>query len=68
MAYDLVIRNGIVVDGTGLGSYLADVGVQDGLITKVGRIRELGIQEIDADGFAVSPGFIDGPTPMDPQV
>ena len=50
MTYDLVVRNGLVVDGSGMASFHADVGVQAGRITKIGRIRERGRQEIDADG------------------
>ena len=68
MSYDLVVRNGAVVDGSGLGSYRADVGVIDGRIASIGRIRERGTVDIDADGHAVTPGFIDGHTHMDAQV
>ena len=68
MTYDLVVRNGLVVDGSGMASFHADVGVQAGRITKIGRIRERGRQEIDADGHIVTPGFIDGHTHMDAQI
>lgn len=68
MRYDVVIRDGLVVDGSGLGSYRADVGVRDGRIACVGRIRERGAEEIDAAGRAVTPGFVDGHTHMDAQV
>ncbi len=68
MAYDLVIRAGRVVDGTGLGSYTADVAVRDGRIARIGRIGERGAREIDADGLLVTPGFIDTHTHMDAQV
>jgi N-acyl-D-aspartate/D-glutamate deacylase len=68
MAYDLVIRNGTVVDGTGLPRYRADVGVRDGTIARIGRIHDRGAQEIDAEGHVVTPGFIDGHTHMDAQV
>ena len=68
MAYDVVIRNGTVVDGTGLPGYRADVGIQGGVITAIGRIHERGAEEIDAEGHVVTPGFIDGHTHMDAQV
>jgi N-acyl-D-aspartate/D-glutamate deacylase len=66
--YDLVIRNGTVVDGTGLPKYRADVGLQGDRIAAIGRIAERGKEEIDATGQVVSPGFIDGHTHMDAQV
>jgi len=67
-SYDVVIRNGLVVDGSGLGSYKADVGIIGGTIACIGRIRERGTEEIDAEGLAVTPGFIDGHTHMDAQI
>ncbi len=66
--YDLVIRNGTVVDGTGLPSYRADVAVSGDRIVAIGRIAEKGKEEIDASGQVVTPGFIDGHTHMDAQV
>jgi N-acyl-D-amino-acid deacylase len=66
--YDLVIRNGTVVDGTGLPKYRADVGLNGDRIAAIGRIRERGKEEVDATGQVVSPGFIDGHTHMDAQV
>ncbi|MCU1380419.1 MAG: hypothetical protein JWN29_3402 [Acidimicrobiales bacterium] len=68
MPYDVVIRDGTVVDGSGLGSFRADVGILGDRIAFVGRIREKGVSEIDADGHAVTPGFVDGHTHMDAQV
>jgi N-acyl-D-amino-acid deacylase len=68
MPYDIVIRNGTVVDGSGLGSFRADVGVVDDRIAFVGRVKGRGREEIDAEGHVVTPGFIDGHTHMDAQV
>jgi N-acyl-D-amino-acid deacylase len=58
-AYDLVIRNGRVLDGAGNPWIRADVAVRDGLIAKVGLVPERGAREIDAAGRYVSPGWID---------
>src|SRR5690242_7673642 len=66
--YDLVIRNGTVIDGTGLPRYRADVAVSGDRIAAIGRIPGKGKEEIDATGRVVSPGFIDGHTHMDAQV
>jgi N-acyl-D-amino-acid deacylase len=68
MIYDLVIRNGTVVDGSGFGSYRADIGVVGDTIAFIGRIRESAGTEIDAEGQVVTPGFIDGHTHMDAQI
>jgi len=66
--YDLLIRNGMVVDGSGGTRYRADVAVKDGRIARIGRLNERAKQVIDADGQVVSPGFVDGHTHMDAQV
>ena len=69
MSYDLVIRNGTVIDGSGLPRYRADVGVAGGKIVTIGRIRgERAREVVDAEGQVVTPGFVDGHTHMDAQI
>ena len=68
MTYDLLIKNGTVVDGSGSPSYRADVAVGGGKIAAIGRINERAKQTIDAEGHVVSPGFVDGHTHMDAQI
>ncbi len=57
--YDLVIRNGKVVDGSGQPPFLADVAVHGNLIAAVGDVDGSGAREIDATGRLVTPGFVD---------
>jgi N-acyl-D-amino-acid deacylase len=68
MGLDLLIRNGTIVDGSGAARYRGDLGIADGHIVEVGRIRSLAERTIDADGLIVAPGFVDGHTHMDAQV
>jgi N-acyl-D-amino-acid deacylase len=65
--YDLIIRGGTVVDGTGAVGYVADVAIKDGLIVEVGQLLGAAHEEIDADGAIVTPGFIDVHTHYDGQ-
>ncbi|WP_305092908.1 amidohydrolase family protein [Prescottella sp. R16] len=66
--HDLVIRGGLVVDGTGAAPRSADVAVDDGRITAVGDVPGTGRREIDAAGLLVTPGFVDIHTHYDGQV
>ena len=66
--FDLVVRGGTVLDGTGGEPREADVAVQDGRIAAIGRSVGAGREEIDAKGLAVTPGFVDIHTHYDGQV
>ena len=66
--YDVVIRGGTVVDGTGMPAFRSDVAVAGGRIATIGDVPGKGTREIDAEGHVVSPGFIDGHTHMDAQM
>ncbi len=69
MPHDLLIENGTVVDGSGTPGRRADVAIQDGRISAIGDLAgQQARQTIDAEGHAVTPGFIDGHTHMDAQV
>ena len=68
MDYDLLVRGGRLVDGSGQPSYIADVGVKDGIIVDIGRLKGSAEKTIDADGLVVSPGFIDHHTHLDGQI
>ena len=65
--FDLVVRAGSVLDGTGTEAYTADIGVKDGVVREIGRINSKTYQEIDADGAIVTPGFVDIHTHYDGQ-
>ena len=67
--FDLIIRGGLVIDGTGLPRRRIDVGIRDGHITALGLLAEATAeQEIDASGMIVAPGIVDPHTHYDPQI
>lgn len=66
--YDLVIRGGTIVDGSGASAFEGDVAVRDGWIVGVGDVRGRGKEEIDARGRLVTPGFVDIHTHYDGQL
>ncbi len=63
--YDLVIRHGSVIDGTGRPAFAADVAVKDGRIALIGQVDGKALTELDATGLVVAPGFIDVHTHAD---
>ena len=68
MAYDLVVKNGLVVDGTGAPARRADVAVAGGTIAEIGQVRDGATRVIDASDLVVAPGFIDPHTHYDAQI
>ena len=67
MSFDLIIRNGTVVDGLGGEPFVADVAVSDGVIAAIGTVDGDATREIDATGLLVTPGFVDIHTHYDGQ-
>ena len=65
---DIIIKNGLIVDGSGLPAYSADLGIEDGKIVSIGNVSGDAKQVIDASNKVVSPGFIDPHTHFDAQL
>jgi N-acyl-D-aspartate/D-glutamate deacylase len=65
--YDLIIRNGTIIDGTGAAPIEADIAITGSKIVEVGKIAGSGVEEIDARGMLVTPGFVDPHTHYDAQ-
>ncbi len=68
MAYDLLVKNGVVVDGSGMPSFRGDVAVKNGKIVEIGKLSGPATRVIDADGLVISPGFVDNHCHYDAQV
>jgi len=68
MAYDVVIKNGMVVDGTGRPPYRADVAIRGDRIVAIGKITESAKRTLDAEEYLVTPGFVDIHTHLDAQI
>lgn len=66
--FDTVIRNGLIVDGSGLPAFKGDLAIADGRIAAVGAVRGSGRRELDAGGRVIAPGFIDPHTHFDAQL
>ena len=68
MSHDIVIRDGLIVDGTGAAPFPGDLAIDADTIVAVGKVDGVGKEEIRADGLAVTPGFIDLHTHLDAQI
>src|SRR3981189_1520538 len=68
MPYDILIKNGTLIDGTGAPAKRADVGIAGGKIVEVGALSGSARRTIDADRLVVAPGFIDPHTHYDAQI
>src|SRR5256714_2202648 len=68
MAYDLLVKNGRIEDGSGMPAFMGDVAVRNGKIVELGKLRGPATRTIDAEGLVVAPGFIDNHCHYDAQV
>src|SRR6185369_6858635 len=68
MSYDLLIKNGTVVDGLGTARRRADVAVANGKIAAIGKVTDSAKKTIDAGDLIVAPGFVDPHTHYDAQI
>ena len=68
MSYDLIVRNGKIIDGSGIPGFHADVAVSGGRIVEIGQVSGDARRVLDADGLVVAPGIIDNHTHYDAQV
>ena len=68
MTHDVVIRNGLIVDGLMNSAYQGDVAIDGDTISALGKVDRKGRREVNAEGAVVTPGFIDLHTHMDAQI
>ena len=68
MTWDLLIKNGTIIDGTGLPGFKGDLAIREGRIERIGLINDEAELTIDAEGLLVTPGFIDVHTHYDVQL
>ena len=65
MPYDLIIRNGKIIDGSGIPGFHGDVAISGGCIAEIGQVNGDARRVLDADGLVVAPGIIDNHTHYD---
>ena len=68
MALDLLVKNGLVVDGSGMPPFHGDVAVKDGKVVEIGKLSGAAAKVVDADGLVIAPGFVDNHCHYDAQV
>jgi N-acyl-D-amino-acid deacylase len=68
MTYDIIIKDGTIVDGTGAPRFTADLAIANGRVAEIGRVTDSAAETIDARGLVVAPGFVDPHTHYDAQI
>jgi len=68
MSHDLLIKNGVIVDGSGMPGFRGDVAIKNGKIAELGKLSSAATRTVDADGQVIAPGFVDNHTHFDAQV